>query len=129
MNKKTKKVTITKEIPASFQMYKTSEMAELMRTMLAENQIVKQQIEQNKPIGNFNEAYLKIHTALLTDSKAKDETFNTYATHFIAMQKEVFQVAKQARAKQFNEMVNACVACHQNRCTGPIPRIEKLRIK
>ncbi|TYP99455.1 hypothetical protein C7447_10151 [Tenacibaculum adriaticum] len=128
-NKKaTKKIKVINEVPANFEMYKTSEMAGLMRTMLAKNKELRQQIINGEEIGDFNEAYLKIHTEKLTDSSDLDETFPTFAKHFADMQKEIFEVSSAEQKEQFNRTVDACIACHKDRCTGPIPRIEKLRI-
>lgn len=129
-NKKTKKeIKVTDKVPASFQMYKTSEMAELMRTMLAKNKKLRAKIIEGKDIGDFNDEYLKIHTAKLTDSTDLDATFPTFANHFVKMQKDVFSVESSKQKEQFNSMINACVACHKDRCSGPIPRIKKLIIQ
>lgn len=127
--KETKKIKIVDKVPANFEMYKTSEMALLMRTMLAKNNELRKQIINGEDIGDFNEAYLKIHSAKMTDSSQRDETYPTYAKHFEQMQKDLFEVQESQRKAQFNRTVNACIACHQDRCTGPIPRIKKLLIK
>lgn len=126
--KEAEKIKVVDKVPDSFQMYKASEMAALMRTMLAENKKLRTQIIQGENIGAFNKIYLKIHTATLTDSTDLDATYPAFANHFIKKQKEVFEVAKNKQKEQFNAMVNACVVCHQNRCAGPIPRINKLKI-
>lgn len=127
--KEKKEIKITDKIPDSFQMYKTSEMAELMRNMLAKNKKLRTQIIEGKDIGDFNDEYLKIHTAKLTDSTDLDATFPVFANHFIKMQKDVFSVDFSKQKEQFNKMINACVACHKDRCAGPIPRIKKLIIQ
>jgi cytochrome c553 len=127
--KKTKRqIKIVDKIPASFRMYKTSEMASLMRLMYAENMQVRKQIIEGKEITDFNKEYLKIHTAKLTDVSDLDATFATFATFFIETQKNLNQVSKDAQKSEFNKIVAACIACHKDRCTGPIPRIKKLII-
>ncbi len=110
-------------------MYKTSEMANLMRTMLAKNKALKQQIIKGKDIGSFDSDFIEIHTATLTDSTDLDTSFTVFANHFLKMQKDVFSVTKKERKKQFNKAIKACISCHQDRCSGPIPRIQKLIIK
>lgn len=127
--KATKEIEITTKVPANFQMYKTSEMAVLMRKLYSSNKKIKKQIINNDEIGDFNEAFLKIHTATLTDSTAFDESYATYANHFIKTQKELFAVPKEERKEQFNAVLDACISCHKDRCTGPIPKIERLRIR
>ncbi len=109
-------------------MYKTSEMAELMRTMLSENKKLRESIVTGGSIGDFKKAFLEIHTAKFTDSSDFDATYPTFANHFIEMQKDIFIIEKVGRKDQFNKAVQACVACHKDRCTGPIPRIQKLLI-
>lgn len=126
--KKNKKPKIVNEVPPNFQMYKTSEMAKLMRLMLLKNKKLRNKIINNKEIGKFNSDYLKIYTATLTDSTDFDQTYPAFADHFIQMQKDVFKVDKIDRKKQFNKSIVACIACHQDRCSGPIPTIEKLKI-
>lgn len=126
--KASKKIKIVDAVPANFEMYKTSEMVELMRTMLAKNKELREKIIKGEDIGDFNEAYLKIHSAKMTDPSQKDETYPTFAKHFEQMQKEIFLVEKNKQKEQFNNTINACIACHKDRCTGPIPRIKKLTI-
>ncbi|MCF2933740.1 hypothetical protein [Tenacibaculum sp. Cn5-34] len=126
--KETKEIKIVKKVPSNFQMYKTSEMAELMRNMLAKNKEVRTQIIQGEEIGDFNKEYIKIHTAKLTDSTDLDENFLTYANHFEKMHRKLFEVSKEERKEQFNDAINSCIACHQMKCRGPIPRIKKLLI-
>ncbi|CAL2111983.1 conserved hypothetical protein [Tenacibaculum sp. 190130A14a] len=127
--KETKEIKIVKKIPSNFQMYKTSEMAELMRNMLAKNKEVREQIIDGKEIGDFNKEYIKIHTAKLTDSTDYDETFLTFAKHFEQTHRALFEVSKEERKEQYNNAIESCIACHQVKCRGPIPRIEKLLIK
>ncbi|WP_299162183.1 hypothetical protein [uncultured Tenacibaculum sp.] len=127
--KETKEIKIIKKVPSNFQMYKTSEMAGLMRNMLSKNEKVREQIIQGKEIGDFNKEYIKIHTAKLTDSSDFDATFLTFANHFEQMHRKLFEVAKEERKEQFNNAINSCVSCHEVKCRGPIPRIEKLLIK
>lgn len=129
-DKKTKKeIKIVDAVPSNFEMYKTSEMAQLMRTMLAKNKMLRQQIVNGEDIGDFNEEYLKVHTARLTDSADFDATYPSFAKHFVQMQKDIFEVQESDRKAQFNRSIDACIACHQDRCTGPIPRIKKLMIE
>lgn len=127
--KKPKEIKIVEAVPSNFKMYKTSEMADLMRTMLAKNNELRQQILNGEDIGDFNEAYLKIHTAKMTDASQRDATYPTFAKHFEQMQKDLFEVEESRRKAQFNRTVDACIACHQDRCAGPIPRIKKLYLK
>lgn len=114
---------------SSFTMYEMSEMAALMEQMYADNQRIKQKIENNElDFGDFPEHYRKIHQATLTDPSDLDEFFNTEAHRFIELQMLVYTDSANTK-DNFNNMVTACIECHQIKCTGPIERIKKLYIR
>lgn len=116
------------EKDSSFEMYEMSEMAALMERMYNENDAIKKQIEKgNVEIGNFPDEYLKIHSAVLTDPSDMDAVFKEYAKKFIVAQKLVYTESSDPKAN-FNNMVNACIECHQKKCSGPISKIKKLHI-
>ena len=130
-NKKEKVSPDEKEIctkEKKFDMYKMSEMAMLMEQMNVENLRLKQKIENGQPLGEFPEYFLKIHSSKMTDESDNDAFFKENATLFIASQKLIYEDPKNAK-KHFNNTVNACVTCHENKCGGPIPKIKKLYIK
>ncbi len=114
---------------SSFTMYEMSEMAALMEQMYAENQRIKQKIENNElDFGYFPEYYLKIHHANLTDPSDLDDFFKSEAHRFVEVQKLVYTDTTNIK-DNFNSMVTACIECHQMKCTGPIERIKKLYLK
>lgn len=117
------------EKSSSFEMYEMSEMAALMERMYNENKTIKEQIENgNVAVGDFPADYLKIHSAVLTDPSDMDAVFKEYSEKFITAQQLVYTENTHPK-ENFNNMVNACVECHQKKCSGPIPRIKKLYIK
>ncbi len=126
--KQQKKAVITRNIPAKFQMYQTSEMASLMRKMVQEHMILKEKIQKGEPIGKFNKTYFTLHTATLTDANDRDASFEAFSKSFIQMQQELFKVPISKRKETYNAIVNLCIGCHQDHCGGPIPRIKKLLI-
>ncbi len=126
--KQQKKAVITRNIPAQYEMYQTSEMASLMREMVEEHTILKEKIQKEKDIGTFNKAYLKLHTATMTDPRDRDVSFEAFSKSFIQMQKKIFEVPISKRKEVYNNVINLCVGCHQDHCGGPIPRIKKLLI-
>ncbi|HMS53036.1 MAG: hypothetical protein IPI59_00310 [Sphingobacteriales bacterium] len=106
-----------------------SEMSALMQRMFLENKIIKEQIEQgNSNLGFFPTDYLKIHSAVLTDPSDMDDIFKECANNFITAQQRVFSENENSK-ENFNRMVNTCIACHQQKCPGPIRRIKKLYLK
>jgi len=122
---KDKKVVSTEDLI----MYTPSEMALLMEKMFVENEKLKQKIERGEVIGEFNQEYLNIHSAILTDPNDRNDTFESFAKALILNQQSIFEVETVEVKNQFNKMVQTCVSCHETTCTGPIPRIKKLIIK
>ncbi|MGR7813691.1 hypothetical protein [Lacinutrix undariae] len=113
-----------------YDMYEPSEMAILMNKMYDYNLQLKKDVLEGKELTKFPIDFMKIHSAQLTQEKHRDEGFESFSKLFIAAEKEIFNTDSPLNIdERFNTMVNLCVACHQTRCTGPIPRIKKLLIK
>lgn len=110
-------------------MYEYSEMALLMEQMYEENMALKSRVENGKELGAFNSDYVKMHTAQMTDPRDRTKEFEAFSKVFIDAQQRIYTEEGAGRVQAFNGMVNSCVACHKLSCTGPIPRIEKLRIQ
>lgn len=131
-NKKAETPVVEAEAPAKaekeFKMYEMSEMATLMEQMYVDNQRLKERIKNGDTIGAFPQHFMKIHSAVMTDEQENDAFFKEQAAKFIAAQEQIYK--DPANAKQhFNNAVSSCVACHEGKCEGPIPRIKKLYIK
>lgn len=112
----------------SFEMYEFSEMASLMETMFATNQKLKENIIQGKELGEFQDNFLKIHSASMTDESDNDEFFKQQAQIFISAQQMIF-TDKQNAKEHYNASISACILCHEQKCGGPVPRIKTLFIK
>lgn len=110
------------------EMYKMSEMAALMEQMYVDNQRLKERIKKGDTIGQFPQHFLKIHKAVMTDDSDNDAFFKVQAAKFIKAQELIYKDPKNAK-EHFNEGVDACIQCHQQKCGGPIPRIKKLYIE
>jgi hypothetical protein len=110
------------------EMYQMSEMAALMEQMYVDNVRVKERIKKGEAIGKFPEHYQKIYTAKFTDETDNDLFFKEKAKEYIAAQQLLYNDPSNLR-NNFNAAVDACIACHMEKCGGPIPRIKKLYIK
>lgn len=110
-----------------FDMYEMSEMAALMEQMYVDNQRLKERITKGDTIGKFPNHFIKIHNAVMTDESENDVFFKQQAAKFIKAQELIYQDPKNAK-EHFNTGVDACIQCHQQKCSGPIPRIKKLYI-
>ena len=111
-----------------FKMYEMSEMSLLMEQMYTDNVRLKQRILQGETIGVFPNHFMEIHKAVMTDPGENDAFFKSQADVFINSQKMIYEDPTNAK-QHFNDGVDACVACHQVKCAGPIQRIKKLYIK
>jgi hypothetical protein len=110
-----------------FDMYKSSEMAVLMRQMFAENAQLKDRILKGDAIGTYPSYFSKIYTAKFTDETDNDAVFKEKAADYIEAQQHIYSDPKNAKTR-FNAGVDACVSCHESKCGGPIPKIKKLYI-
>ncbi|MCF1423092.1 hypothetical protein [Mangrovimonas futianensis] len=113
-----------------YDMYEFSEMALLMEQMYGHNQRIKQEILEGKIPTTFPVDFLRIHSAEMTKPEERNANFEAFSKVFLEAQKEIFNdSSKVSLPDRFNTMVDACISCHQTSCTGPIPRINKLRIQ
>lgn len=111
-----------------FEMYEMTEMALLMERMYHENEALKSKIIKNQSLGEFPDAYQTILSATMTDPSENDDFYKKHAKLFIESQQKIY-LEKGKEKENFNAMVNACITCHETKCTGPIVRIKKLYIK
>jgi len=110
-----------------FEMYEMSEMAILMEQMYIYNQQLKSKIEKGEELGNFPNHFKEIHKSKMTDSSDKDNFFIDKSKVFLDAQEQIFKDPKNAK-EHFNKAVQACISCHEVKCTGPIVRIKKLQL-
>lgn len=112
----------------TFEMYERSEMAATMLYMFEFNKELKAKIEAGDTIsGDFPEAFNQILEATMTEGHVHDQFFEEHAASFLEYQKALHN-SPENQKETFNAMVNACISCHEAKCTGPIPKIEKLYI-
>lgn len=112
------------------EVYKTSELAELMRQMHTDHMDLKHKIEKGELALEKQNDYRSIHQAIPTDPNDDTPLFHTYADAYLIADSIVYSSKTSSDYKEnFNNMVNSCVACHENFCMGPINKIELLRIQ
>ncbi|RAR70042.1 hypothetical protein [Flavobacterium aciduliphilum] len=111
-----------------FEMYEMSELATLMERMYAYNMQTRARIIKGDTVGAYPTFFNKIFTAKFTTPSDNDAFFKENAKKYIAIQQKIY--GKEGDVKgNFNKGADACIACHQGKCGGPIPRIKKLYIK
>lgn len=107
-----------------------SELASMMRDMQELSEKLKTRIANNEthdlPKLSFDLQEMK--KAEATEPSMKDDPFNEFTDHFDRAFAEIYnnEVSKKAA---FNNMVDACLGCHQQFCSGPIKAIAKLKIE
>lgn len=111
-----------------FEMYELSEMAMLMEQMYVDNQRLKEKIEKGEPVGEFPSHFAKIHGAVMTDPTENDQFFSDNANLFLSAQEMIYKDPDNAR-EHYSNAIQACISCHEVKCSGPIPRIKKLQFK
>lgn len=117
-----------KKNEVKMQMYEPSEMALLMRQMYEFNKLTKAQIISKDSLSSFPEEFISIHEAVMTSPDERDAEFDSLAVQFVNLQKATFSTKSDSTIYYFNQSINSCIACHETRCTGPIPKIKKLII-
>ena len=105
-----------------------SEMSNLMNEMYAYNESIKQQVLGGNVSNNFPERFNAIHKAVLTRPATRDSLFENLSAQFIESQMALYHAPTEELVSTFNGAINSCIDCHQVKCTGPIPRIQKLLI-
>jgi len=111
-----------------FDMYKSSEMASLMRQMHHINTQLKERIQSGEELGEFPESFERILEASMTDNQVMDEFFKSHAQTFLESQRRIYANPENAK-EMYNAAVESCLECHRVKCAGPIPKIEQLLIK
>ncbi len=123
--KKSSKNETTSEKPV---MYKTSELAELMRNMYSDNTLIKEQLLKGEWPDSFPSYFAQLHTAKATDPSDINPTYKGLADEYLKRFEALKVAHKDERIELYNDLVNGCLSCHQVFCSGPIPKIKKLLI-
>jgi hypothetical protein len=105
-----------------------SELALTMRNMYDQMKLVRNSIERGVEIkSNYLEKYRSIHSDRATEPEKIDETYQAMAALFLKQYK-AFESDSTNRITAFNSMLDGCLACHQQKCPGPIKVINKLKL-
>lgn len=120
---------VVAEEQKSFEMYEMSEMALLMEQMYVDHMRLKEKIVQGEELGTFPEYLSKIHSSVMTDNTDRDAFFEEQSALFEAAHKAIYEATSENKKEAYNHAVQACISCHEVKCSGPIPKIKKLIIQ
>lgn len=108
-----------------------SELALLMRSMVAFSDSTKSRIERGDELLPFPAEFKAIHTATPTDGQIDMDraTYDQFADHYLAQVDALYASEKSDRDRIFNGTLGACVNCHSVVCPGPMARIKKMYVR
>lgn len=102
-------------------------MALMMRQMAANADSMKAKINRGETLDSLQYPFIRFYVAEPTDPHVLEPNFFEKARLFQSAYKDLFKHPKEQK-NYYNLMIQACVNCHQNYCSGPLKRIRKLPI-
>ncbi|MFY8022387.1 MAG: hypothetical protein ACOVP1_14370 [Bacteroidia bacterium] len=100
-------------------------MALMMREMVKNADRMKTKLSNGEPLDSASFPFLRFYLVEPTDPNVLEPEFFERARLFQEAYKAVFTHPTEQK-KYYNLMVNRCIKCHENYCSGPIKRINKL---
>lgn len=114
-------------LPSDINPNGASELAALMRTMTADLEQLRTTLDRAPPPA-LHTRHRKLRCAWPTDPGERTPQFDAFAVAYLARVQALEASAAADRKAAYDAVVTACKSCHQQTCSGPIPRIEKLRL-
>ena len=126
------------ETPTRSGLYQASELALTMRDMAKDMESLRQKADEGTLTVEEVDALMQTHQAMASDAPTKPEdikpSFAGYSEAYLSQLEDLRvaieqQVSREERLDAFNAAIATCVACHQDHCPGPIPRIQKIKVQ
>lgn len=102
-------------------------MAIMMRVMAAHSDSMHSQLLRGESLDSADYPFLRFYVAEPTDPKVLEPQFFENARVFQQAHRELFAHPKE-QVQYYNNMINACIRCHEQYCSGPLKRIRKFPI-
>ena len=107
-------------------MYVPSELALIMRNMYDNMELVNAHLKAGEVVpDSLLQGYEDMLTAEATNPDEIDDHYFGFATGWLS---ELKVMRETPTLENYNNVMNACVNCHQSFCPGPIPKIKKLKL-
>ena len=103
-------------------------MALMMRQLAANADSMKQQIIRGEQLDSTQYPFIKFYLVEPTDPNVLEPQFYENARLFQEAYIALFKHPKE-QVKYYNLVINKCISCHENYCSGPLKRIRKLLIQ
>lgn len=129
---------VSAEAPTRSGLYQASDLALTMRDMAKDMESLRQKADEGTLTVEEVDALMETHQAMATDAPTKPEdikpSFSGYSEAYLSQLEDlraaiVQQASREERLDAFNAAIGTCVACHQDHCPGPIPRIQKIKVQ
>jgi hypothetical protein len=105
-----------------------SELAILMRTMHDFSKQAKTALENGAEIPTYPAQLKNMNQAKPTEGMIDNPiVFQGFSSHYLSVLDSIY-LDGVSQKLQYNQMVTACITCHNEYCQGPIPAIKKLYI-
>lgn len=106
-----------------------SELANLMKQIHKDAKIWRNQIVNGEPVTDSISIYEALVESTPTKPAVKGPVFEGMAANY-QTRLDVFLAAKDIDLAKsaYNNLVGACISCHQSYCPGPVKTIEKLYV-
>ena len=111
------------------QMYDVSELVKVMRSIEKDLKVQRDSLQNGGQLAERPAYYANIKTAEATNPEEINAVYMALADKFLADYDSVHHADANLQVEKFNGMISTCVACHEQYCQGPIPKIKKLLIK
>ena len=114
-------------IPSDINPNGASELATLMRRMVQDLEASRAAVEKGEVPAPMWSRHRKIRCAWPTAASDRNAAFDGMAMAYLAQLQALDANPKDLKAAH-NGVIDACRACHENTCAGPIERILQLRV-
>jgi len=106
-----------------------SQLSKLMLEMKSDMLRIKENVKAGKPVGKYNKKkYAKIYTAKVSSESKKGEHFEEHATAFLVQCERTSQASGDQVKIEYNNLVTACIRCHEAYCPGPLSMLKKMKV-
>lgn len=103
-------------------------MALMMRQMAANADSMKAKLLRGESLDSLSFPFIRFYLVEPTDKNVLEPQFFKNADVYKNAHKAIFDHPKEQK-KYYNLMINPCISCHENYCSGPLRRITKMPIK
>jgi len=117
------------QMPISMKMAEVSELARLMKEMHSQAKTWRQTVLKGELVADTTDFYAVLVMSKPSKKDIQTPAFQGMAKHY-QNSLDAFLSEKEysLTISSYNNMISACITCHEGYCTGPIPTIKKLYI-